>query len=678
MKLDTIDNTFEASLTGSIEKFQLKVTSRAFKLLSKDVYSDPIQAVVRELGTNAMDSHTAAGKGDQPFTYHVPNLLEPWFSVQDHGLGLDADGLRIFTTYFESNKTQDDAQTGALGLGSKSPFAYATSFTVDAIKDGIKRSLVCFLTEDSSPDWSVIATVETDEENGVTVTVPVREEDFEKFEKRIFRQAMFFSVEPKIMGNLTDYKRDEIILLGTSWRIVKSHDSSPLLVMGGVPYVIPLDLLRTSKLYRLRHQLIIEAPIGAVDFSINRENLQLTEKTLTWLANRVKEIETELKEVTKQLATDGFFLQLSLLFRDRLSERDLGITKKLVEDRIKETGTRDVEYKEKYSECCWIHYRKCLNKRSGALMSFISGITEGLSTIKIFTFSGTRLPTGAKERIEGYMLDNSAPLAESYIFHESTLTFLQTFFPTQGLAVAARLEDLPYVKPYGQTKKAERSYTVCSSDKTEEAVGLPSTPKYFIVLTQLNKDHSLSNVLNHLRRIKSLDELSDLELPDRLIVLSSKAEVPPLIKAGKKNIRDHLNEIQDILITQLAKKYVYHQTHNHLRIRERTFFRGVVALNKVPKGSEFAELFSYEDKDDAIGSVAQLFYCFADLFLRLKGEVLRDLSYFGIPSWFRLMICADSCNSTSEEKERQAALLLVFETLVLPKMSGYSNKAGEN
>ena len=127
------------SNVGEVGDFKIKASAKAFSILSSGLYANKIRAIVRELSCNAVDSHVASGRTDTPFDVHLPNDLEPWFSIRDYGTGLSHEQVSsIYTTYFESTKTESNDYIGALGLGSKSPFAYTDNFTVTAIKDGKK------------------------------------------------------------------------------------------------------------------------------------------------------------------------------------------------------------------------------------------------------------------------------------------------------------------------------------------------------------------------------------------------------------------------------------------------------------------------------------------------------------------------------------------------------------
>ena len=76
------------SNVGQIGEFRIRNSAKAFNILSSGLYANKIRAIVRELSCNAVDSHTAAGKMDCPFDVHLPNSLEPYFSIRDYGTGL--------------------------------------------------------------------------------------------------------------------------------------------------------------------------------------------------------------------------------------------------------------------------------------------------------------------------------------------------------------------------------------------------------------------------------------------------------------------------------------------------------------------------------------------------------------------------------------------------------------
>jgi HSP90 family molecular chaperone len=93
--MQTYSSTSEVTREGAQTEatFTIKATSKAFDILSSGLYSDKIQAIVRELSCNAYDAHVAAGKVDVPIEIRLPTSLDPTFYVKDYGIGLDHEAI---------------------------------------------------------------------------------------------------------------------------------------------------------------------------------------------------------------------------------------------------------------------------------------------------------------------------------------------------------------------------------------------------------------------------------------------------------------------------------------------------------------------------------------------------------------------------------------------------------
>lgn len=303
MKLDVAVNEITLSNVGATGEFRIRNSAKAFKILSDGLYSNKIRAIIRELSCNALDSHVAAGNPDVPFEVHLPTVLEPWFSVKDFGLGLDGNQVtNIYTTYFESTKTDSNDFVGALGLGSKSPFSYTENFTVIAIKGGTRRIYSAFINDMGVPSIAEMETQLTDEPNGVEVKFSVTDRyDYNSFRHEAQKVFMWFTNKPVITGvdHFTipklEFKIADIVpgvhqLLG--------YESMAL--MGNIAY--PLNNISEPQKHfgslakLLDSGLLLEFPIGALDFAASREELSYVPMT-------IKSIKAKLEELNANLTT---------------------------------------------------------------------------------------------------------------------------------------------------------------------------------------------------------------------------------------------------------------------------------------------------------------------------------------------------------------------------------------
>lgn len=291
MKTHSATLEVERSGTQVEGQFSIKATSKAFDILSSGLYSDKIQAIVRELSCNAHDSHVAAGKPDLPIEIRLPTALEPTFYVKDFGLGLSHDGvMKLYTTYFESTKTNSDDFIGQLGLGSKSPFSYASNFIVESCFEGMRRIYSCFKNEQNLPAIVLMSEEATDAINGITVTLAVRREDVDKFHSAARKALMYFKPKPNVVGR-TGFEPYRMVhtVSGTNWRIRDTEYYASMhgahVVQGFVAYPIDAHLLSENGISATAGALAsvdidMFVEIGKVEVAASREALSYDKRTI--------------------------------------------------------------------------------------------------------------------------------------------------------------------------------------------------------------------------------------------------------------------------------------------------------------------------------------------------------------------------------------------------------------
>ncbi len=310
MKLGVDVNEVVLSNVGTTGEFKIRNSAKAFKILSDGLYSNKIRAIIRELSCNAVDSHVAAGKKDLPFEVHLPTILEPWFAVRDFGTGLDDyQVVNIYTTYFESTKTDSNDFIGALGLGSKSPFSYTENFTVTAIKDGVKRIYSAFINEMGVPSIASMSTEETDEGNGVEVKFSVTNRgDYQSFRNEAHDVFKWFKNKPDIVGvdnfhHATVTYAEQNIVSGVHTLKVDSyynHTQCSYALMGNICY--PLNNIPDPKKSfgdvseLLNCGLVLEFDIGELDFAASREQLSYVSLTLNSIKKKLDALNANLAQ----------------------------------------------------------------------------------------------------------------------------------------------------------------------------------------------------------------------------------------------------------------------------------------------------------------------------------------------------------------------------------------------
>jgi len=310
--------------------FTIHATAKAFQILSDGLYEHKIAAIVRELTCNAYDAHVEGGCADQPFRINFPNQFHPVFEIEDFGIGLDEQGVRdVYTGYFNSTKTDSNESIGAFGLGSKTPFAYTSSYTIRARKDGVERLFKAYIGDNGAPQVNMLTQREVapdDYPSGVKISIPVNGLDHHRFRWEAEFLMSFFKVQPitndddfEPLFNISDQlEREGYAIIDSNGRRVHSSlygGNRFFCLMGGVPYPISMSSFGThawssaaqSMLRMLRDRYaFVQFDIGDLDVTASRESLSLDDDTQAAIQERFRNIYKTMGEEAQSKIDDQF------------------------------------------------------------------------------------------------------------------------------------------------------------------------------------------------------------------------------------------------------------------------------------------------------------------------------------------------------------------------------------
>lgn len=283
-------------------KFTIKASAQAFRILSDRLYSDPITAIIRELSCNAYDGHVAGGNPESPFLMCLPTWQNPEFSIRDYGVGLSKDQIQnVYTTYFESTKSDSNAFIGCLGLGSKTPFSYTDSFLVESFYKGTKFTYTAFINEEGVPSLRSLGEEETKEQNGLRVSFAVKREDFGNFDYKAKEVFKWFKTRPIVKGdNFVFHTSPEALKSGDDWDLLKYNKNISYVRMGNVAY--PLSVAHFPQDFPvplkglLANGIVFHFDIGDVDIAPSREALVYNKRTVASLKSRIERFAEEISE----------------------------------------------------------------------------------------------------------------------------------------------------------------------------------------------------------------------------------------------------------------------------------------------------------------------------------------------------------------------------------------------
>lgn len=303
MKINTSETNVLASdgLQGTTS-FRINASAQAFNILSKNLYSDPIRAVLREIGCNGMDGHVALGQPDLQIEVKLPNRLDSQFYIRDYGIGLTHEEVTgLYTTYFQSTKSESNDYTGAFGLGSKSPFSYTDMFTVVSVKDNVESTYTAHLDSTGSPALSLMDSKPASPEwpHGVMVSFPVDAKDYDAFRIKAFDTFRWFRVQPRIIGvGEVDLAVPTFSFSKDFWGMLpkETRFQHPRVLMGNVAYPLDVSRMGFSKSeadvlmasFISAGQLQMTLPIGTTQVAASREELHYDEESSANLKAWVK------------------------------------------------------------------------------------------------------------------------------------------------------------------------------------------------------------------------------------------------------------------------------------------------------------------------------------------------------------------------------------------------------
>ena len=339
------DRTVEVHSAGinSTNQFTIAQTSKMFKILSDSLYSDKVMAVIRELATNAYDSHISAGNKN-PFKVTLPTAANPNFAVRDYGTGLNQKDMEhLYTTYGASNKNDSNDFVGCLGLGSKSPFAYTKSFTTTSYFNGTQYTYIAAIDDTGVPTLNLIHSTDTNEPNGLEISFAVKQYDFQEFSQKAVRVFHYFRMKPIIIGGVQwdftkEYSQRNVVIDGDGWRVCRLNNdnnkfpnhyhriqSGIIALMGNIAYPVEVShLVGEEKIETPDHiakwnrafnkadiaswksfvgeiinqglYLELDFGIGELEMDVSREGLQYTKSVVKTLREKTQDIFVELKK----------------------------------------------------------------------------------------------------------------------------------------------------------------------------------------------------------------------------------------------------------------------------------------------------------------------------------------------------------------------------------------------
>lgn len=329
MKLTQHKNVDEVIGVQKQHKFKITDGSQAIIMDSLiNLYSDPIGSIVREITSNCIDANRERVlKLDSKIPMEIGDDTSYWSDKQtvcieyvekntilgvdecimfhDYGCGLSQERVQnVFTTFGASTKRDNNYEIGGFGLGAKSPLAYADTFYVSSRHNGTETYYMIYRNNDNVPHMDQVYQRATDEKNGSSVIVPIKDGyyDRRKFREAINEQLCFFknlvykNVE-EALGEIKNYytlqNRGKVIE-DTEDYVLTNDGRNLFLLVGDVVYPINWDLLDDNE-SSYKASVGVRFDIGVLDLVPSREELRYTPTTISAIKTKLATLKAKFK-----------------------------------------------------------------------------------------------------------------------------------------------------------------------------------------------------------------------------------------------------------------------------------------------------------------------------------------------------------------------------------------------
>jgi len=267
-------------------------------ILRNKLYSNPLQAMCREILSNARDSHVEAGIPDKPIYVQLPNDIRNILVIEDFGVGMSPEQIKsVYAKILNSTKRDSNNQIKRFGIGSKTPLVYTDSFNVISVYNGIKNSYVVYIDESKVGAISLLNTEPTDQHNGVRIEVVINRGDLKSTKHYIEHIVQYWKVKPtglnldsvKDRDSVSIYENDNVSVYSTG-----DYYGENLAVIDEIPFKIETNKMDTPINTSYLFYFIIYFKANELSVTTNKESLKYNLSTQKELHKRISLHQQEL------------------------------------------------------------------------------------------------------------------------------------------------------------------------------------------------------------------------------------------------------------------------------------------------------------------------------------------------------------------------------------------------
>lgn len=283
-----------------------------FDILRNKLYSDIKTSIAREISCNARDANRESGNKNTAIKIQLPNILDNNYIISDCGIGISPSRMNdIYRNYGNSTKRDSNEYVGFFGLGSKTPWAYSSQFSIKTTSKenniSTTRTYLLYIDKSKIGTISLVKEELLNLPTGTDIIIPIEEKDFEEFATATLNATKFWDIKPILSGRspLPEYTYNFGALLaeGSNWKVYANNkrtwpytDPESVCLIDGIAYNIDVSHIAQEDHWIFRNHVHFYFGIGDLTLSASRESLQYDEKTVKLLQSRVDEFKKEFSE----------------------------------------------------------------------------------------------------------------------------------------------------------------------------------------------------------------------------------------------------------------------------------------------------------------------------------------------------------------------------------------------
>lgn len=288
-------NESEVTILGDVQKYKVSIDEKNLQhiitILSSNLYSHPMQSFLREIVSNAVDSHIEAGVNEPIIITVTDNDL----SIRDFGTGISPERFKdVFINIGSSTKRESNGFIGYFGIGKYSSLAVADVVNITSFYNG--KAYYYVMNKDIDQlHIDLILERDTNEHNGVEVKIPYKTSLYvEDWKCLSFIKNVYIEDERKSSQSvnqrdiISSFNRRKVYSYNTfkvlDIKYPYTNGGSTEVLVGTIPYRVDYDLLWDGDKYYDKWEEAFKVvypciQIGEVDITPNREGLLYSERT---------------------------------------------------------------------------------------------------------------------------------------------------------------------------------------------------------------------------------------------------------------------------------------------------------------------------------------------------------------------------------------------------------------